>query len=82
MKTRTQISCTVAAQLICVFVFAYAERHEIHEKYTESMSDFFSVVENVLSIDGSQNFERTFFTFRTIVKVRAEEHKYFQRIIF
>ena len=42
---------------------------EIHEKYTQAMSDFFSVVENVLSIDGSQNFERTFFTFRTIVKV-------------
>ena len=45
---------------------------EIHEKYTQAMSDFFSVVENVLSIDGSQNFERTFFTFRTIVKVGAE----------
>ena len=42
---------------------------EIHEKYTHAMSEFFSVVENVLSIDGSQNFERAFFRFRTIVKV-------------
>ncbi|XP_052258855.1 uncharacterized protein LOC127863384 isoform X2 [Dreissena polymorpha] len=41
---------------------------EIHEKYTQSMADFFAVVNNVLSIDGSQNFERAFFQFRTIVK--------------
>lgn len=43
---------------------------EIHEKYTQAMNDFFSVVENVLSIDGSQNFERAFFKFRTVVKVK------------
>ncbi|XP_053409232.1 uncharacterized protein LOC123561373 isoform X4 [Mercenaria mercenaria] len=41
---------------------------EIHEKYTQAMADFFSVVDNVLSIDGSQNFERAFFQFRTVVK--------------
>ncbi|KAL3885754.1 hypothetical protein ACJMK2_025795 [Sinanodonta woodiana] len=41
---------------------------EIHEKYTVAMSEFFSVVDNVLSIDGSQNFEHAFFKFRTIVK--------------
>ncbi|KAL5020323.1 hypothetical protein ScPMuIL_003215 [Solemya velum] len=41
---------------------------EIHEKYTNAMSEFFSVVDNVLNIDGSQNFERAFFKFRTVVK--------------
>lgn len=44
---------------------------EIHQKYSQVMKDFFSVVENVLSIDGSQNFERAFFKFRTVVKVCA-----------
>ena len=42
---------------------------EIQTKYDNSMSDFFSVVDNVLAIDGSQAFEKAFFTFRTIVKV-------------
>ena len=42
---------------------------EIHQKYTQSMHEFFSVVNNVLNIDGSQSFERAFFKFRTIVKV-------------
>ncbi|XP_070202269.1 uncharacterized protein [Littorina saxatilis] len=41
---------------------------EIHQKYTQAMNDFFSVVTNVLNIDGSQSFERAFFQFRTIVK--------------
>jgi hypothetical protein len=36
---------------------------------TGVMKEFFTVVENVLSIDGSQNFERAFFKFRTVVKV-------------
>lgn len=42
---------------------------EIHVKYTQAMKDFFAVVDNVLSIDGTQNFERAFFRFRTVVKV-------------
>ena len=42
---------------------------EIHECYTNAMTDFFSCVSNVLSIDGSQVFENAFFTFRTVVKV-------------
>ena len=42
---------------------------EIHQKYTYAMKEFFSVVNNVLSIDGTQNFERAFFKFRTVVKV-------------
>jgi dynein heavy chain len=42
---------------------------EIHLKYSQVMKEFFTVVENVLSIDGSQNFERAFFKFRTVVKV-------------
>ncbi|KAK6172547.1 hypothetical protein SNE40_016179 [Patella caerulea] len=41
---------------------------EIHQKYTLAMNEFFSVVDNVLSIDGSQSFERCFFKFRTVVK--------------
>ncbi|XP_069115919.1 uncharacterized protein [Argopecten irradians] len=41
---------------------------EIHSKYTHSMREFFNVVGNVLSIDGTQNFERAFFKFRTVVK--------------
>nr|XP_022320176.1 dynein beta chain, flagellar outer arm-like isoform X6 [Crassostrea virginica] len=41
---------------------------EIHVKYTQAMKDFFAVVDNVLSIDGTQNFERAFFRFRTVVK--------------
>lgn len=42
---------------------------EIHVKYTQAMKEFFAVVDNVLSIDGTQNFERAFFRFRTVVKV-------------
>lgn len=42
---------------------------EIHQKYTQAMQDFFSVVDNVLSIDGTQSFEQAFFKFRTVVKV-------------
>ncbi|XP_071095883.1 uncharacterized protein [Haliotis cracherodii] len=41
---------------------------EIHQKYTHAMQEFFSVVDNVLNIDGSQLFERSFFKFRTVVK--------------
>ncbi|XP_056010102.1 uncharacterized protein LOC125667097 [Ostrea edulis] len=41
---------------------------EIHVKYTQAMREFFAVVDNVLSIDGTQNFERAFFRFRTVVK--------------
>ncbi|KAK7479591.1 hypothetical protein BaRGS_00029140 [Batillaria attramentaria] len=41
---------------------------EIHQKYTQAMREFFSVVSNVLNIDGSQSFERAFFRFRTVVK--------------
>ena len=43
---------------------------EIHQKYTSAMREFFSVVNNVLNIDGSQSFERAFFKFRTVVKVK------------
>ena len=43
---------------------------EIHLRYTQAMEDFFAKVSNVLSIDGTQAFERAFFTFRTVVKVR------------
>ena len=46
---------------------------EIHHKYTHAMNDFFSVVDNVLNIDGSQVFERAFFKFRTVVKVRPKK---------
>jgi dynein heavy chain len=42
---------------------------EIHTKYAAAMDAFFSKVSNVLSIDGTQSFEKAFFTFRTIVKV-------------
>jgi dynein heavy chain len=45
---------------------------EIHHKYTQSMQEFFNQVSNVLAIDGSQTFEKAFFTFRTIVKVCTE----------
>ena len=47
---------------------------EIHMRYTSAMDDFFSKVTNVLSIDGSQNFERAFFIFRTVVKVTLTIH--------
>ena len=30
-KTKTQISCAVTAQLICVFVFAYAKSRFSHD---------------------------------------------------
>ena len=42
---------------------------EIHTKYSAAMDAFFSKVSNVLAIDGTQAFEKAFFTFRTIVKV-------------
>ena len=42
---------------------------EIHNKYSQAMEEFFAQVSNVLSIDGTQAFEKAFFTFRTIVKV-------------
>ena len=42
---------------------------EIHLKYTQAMEFFFAQVSNVLSIDGTQAFEKAFFTFRTVVKV-------------
>ena len=42
---------------------------EIHLNYVQAMEHFFSQVSNVLDIDGTQAFERAFFTFRTIVKV-------------
>lgn len=42
---------------------------EIHKKYQIAMDKFFSVVDNILNIDGSQTFEKAFFTFRTVVKV-------------
>ena len=42
---------------------------EIHNKYSQAMDAFFRQVSNVLSIDGSQAFERAFFTFRSVVKV-------------
>ncbi|KAH9514965.1 hypothetical protein Btru_021540, partial [Bulinus truncatus] len=41
---------------------------ELHNKYTVAMKDFFSQVSNVLCIDGTQQFERAFFNFRTTVK--------------
>ena len=44
---------------------------EIHSKYSQAMDQFFSKVSNVLAIDGTQAFEKAFFTFRTIVKVNA-----------
>ena len=31
VKTKAQISCAVTAQLICVFVFAYAKRRFSHD---------------------------------------------------
>ena len=42
---------------------------EIHSKYSAAMESFFLQVHNLLAIDGSQIFEKAFFTFRTIVKV-------------
>ena len=42
---------------------------EIHQNYVQAMTEFFSQVTNVLDIDGTQSFERAFFTFRTVVKV-------------
>ena len=42
---------------------------EIHIKYAIAMERFFAQVNNVLAIDGSQTFERAFFTFRMVVKV-------------
>lgn len=42
---------------------------EIHTKYSDTMSNFFSKVTNVLAIDGTQAFEKAFFEFRTVVKV-------------
>ncbi|XP_055866060.1 uncharacterized protein LOC106055129 isoform X2 [Biomphalaria glabrata] len=41
---------------------------ELHNKYSLAMKDFFSKVSNVLSIDGTQQFESAFFNFRTTVK--------------
>ncbi|KAI0240669.1 Dynein beta chain, flagellar outer arm [Lamellibrachia satsuma] len=41
---------------------------EIHTKYSDTMSNFFSKVTNVLAIDGTQAFEKAFFEFRTVVK--------------
>ncbi|ELU01785.1 hypothetical protein CAPTEDRAFT_107782 [Capitella teleta] len=41
---------------------------DIHHKYSHAMDAFFSQVSNVLAIDGSQTFEKAFFTFRCIVK--------------
>ncbi|XP_052060514.1 uncharacterized protein LOC127700861 isoform X4 [Mytilus californianus] len=55
---------------------------EIHLKYSQVMKDFFSVVENVLSIDGSQNFERAFFKFRTVVKTLEGKLAQILRISF
>lgn len=50
---------------------------EIHVKYTQAMKEFFAVVDNVLSIDGTQNFERAFFRFRTVVKVGLIKNAWF-----
>ncbi|CAH1797693.1 unnamed protein product [Owenia fusiformis] len=41
---------------------------EIDSKYKASMEEFFSYVTNVLSIDGTQAFEKAFFSFRSVVK--------------
>lgn len=45
---------------------------ELHNKYSHAMNEFFSQVQNVLCIDGSQQFEKAFFNFRTTVKVSQE----------
>ncbi|XP_064599567.1 LOW QUALITY PROTEIN: uncharacterized protein LOC135466077 [Liolophura sinensis] len=46
---------------------------EIHKKYQIAMDKFFSVVDNILNIDGSQTFEKAFFTFRTVVKMLEKQ---------
>ena len=43
---------------------------EIDLRYKRATEDFFQEVKNVLNIDGTQCFEKAFFHFRTIVKVR------------
>lgn len=53
---------------------------ELHHKYTVAMKEFFSEVKNVLSIDGTQMFERAFFNFRTTVKVSTSMHFIFEKI--
>ncbi|XP_064650622.1 uncharacterized protein LOC135502065 isoform X3 [Lineus longissimus] len=41
---------------------------EVHVQYTNATRAFFAQVDDVLKIDGSQQFESAFFTFRTVVK--------------
>ena len=42
---------------------------EIDGRYNAAMQDFFDSVNNVLEIDGTQDFEKSFFSFRSVVKV-------------
>ncbi|GFO25145.1 dynein beta chain, ciliary-like, partial [Plakobranchus ocellatus] len=55
---------------------------ELHVKYTLAMKDFFSQVSNVLSIDGTQMFERAFFNFRTTVKALEKRLSGILRLAF
>lgn len=43
---------------------------EIDGRYHDAMNHFFKTVKNVLDIDGTQAFEKAFFNFRSVVKVR------------
>ena len=46
---------------------------EIDGRYHDAMNHFFNTVKNVLDIDGTQAFEKAFFNFRSVVKVRYLE---------
>ncbi|GFS27875.1 dynein beta chain, flagellar outer arm [Elysia marginata] len=55
---------------------------ELHIKYSIAMKEFFSQVSNVLSIDGTQMFERAFFNFRTTVKALEKRLSGILRLAF
>ncbi len=45
---------------------------DIHQRYSQAMDRFFLTVHNVLEIDNRQTFEKAFFVFRMVVKVKLD----------
>ena len=45
---------------------------EIHKEFSDAMEDFGDNVMDILDITESKAFEKAFFNFRSIVKVRSE----------